>query len=113
MWLLLKICWSLCRMVGLLVFGLVFTFSPLLAVVVWVFMLIVFLIKYAPTQPQSSPQDQKITQQIEFWQAQLVQQPTDRDILLNLGNLYAAEGNQAQAEHYLRQAQEVDPNFQF
>lgn len=38
-------------------------------------------------------------------------QPTDRDILLNIAQLYLTLGDQPQAERFQLEAQKVDPNF--
>lgn len=120
-WLFFKITWSLCRMGGLFVLGFLLSFSPLLAVLVWGIILFVVTQRYTnlkqsfflkhPTPDEIV--EQKINQQIMFWENQRNQQPTDRDVLINLTRLYAAQGNQAQVEKYTQEARRVDPNFQF
>ena len=120
-WLLLKISWSISRMVFLLVCGLVFAFSPILAVVIWGIILVLVWKNFAPKQilfgnekvivPESQV-NKNLDQQIQFWEAARAKQPTDRDILLNLSHLYAAENNQELASKYSQQARELDPNFQ-
>src|SRR5260221_14282316 len=118
-WLFLKIGWSISRMILLLLAGVIFSFSPILAIGIWV--IIFFLIwkgpiLFKPTtiEPSASQTKQmSLDQQIQFWESARAQQPTDRDILLNLAHLYAAQGNQDLAKSYTNQAHEVDPNFSY
>jgi hypothetical protein len=117
-WLFLKIGWSIFRMILLLAGGFLFFFSPLLALAVWGFILLIFLSKRSSVLerffPQTTVVEEKVApdlnQQIEFWEAQRTKQPTHRDILLNLAHLYAAQGNQEKALQFEQQAHEVDPN---
>jgi tetratricopeptide (TPR) repeat protein len=109
-----KVSWSFFRMFIIVILGFLFAFSPPLALVVWGAIIFLFIWKYTGILGQHrslDPNTQAITQQIQFWETEREKQPTARDILLNLAKLYTAQGNQTQAEKYLQQAREVDPNF--
>ncbi len=54
-----------------------------------------------------------ITREIEFWEAVAKLQPTHRDVLLNLAELYQADKNLLRANEYFNRAKEVDPNYDF
>ncbi len=66
--------------------------------------------------PDFSPLPKKLSlstlrSQKVFWLELFHQQPTHRDVLLNLSAISQTLGETTESEDYLRQAQEVDPNF--
>jgi tetratricopeptide (TPR) repeat protein len=48
--------------------------------------------------------------ELKKWLSLYAQQPTHRDILINVSLLYSAQGDEENARKYLRKAWEVDPN---
>jgi tetratricopeptide (TPR) repeat protein len=109
-----KVSWSFFRMLIIVCSGFLFAFSPPLALLVWGVIFFLFIWKYTDVLGQHrslDPNTQAISQHIQFWEAEREKQPTARDILLNLAKLYTAQGNHTQAEKYLQQARDIDPNF--
>lgn len=101
-------------MLGFVIVDFSVRFSPLLAVSIWALIVVIFIWRHTTTLIQESThRSQEIQNQTQFWESQRAQQPTDRDILVNLAKLYAAQGNQVQAEKYLQEAHQIDPNFPF
>lgn len=71
--------------------------------------------KFLPPDVTPSPNATQTTiaSEISFWESQLKKQPTSRDILWNLSQLEFANKHPEQAQAYLDQARQLDPNFQF
>ena len=53
---------------------------------------------------------QEAEQELEYWLILLEKQPSHRDILINVSQLYRALGKENQAHYYWEQARKVDPN---
>lgn len=62
-----------------------------------------------PISPVTVPNAQ-IETEITKWLSLYHQQPTHRDVLINLSLLYSAQGDTENARQYLNQAREIDPN---
>jgi tetratricopeptide (TPR) repeat protein len=54
-----------------------------------------------------------LAREIEYWEAVAQLQPTHRDVLLNLAELYQADKNLLRANEYFDKAKAIDPNYNF
>ncbi len=65
-----------------------------------------------PTLPTPfSPDKTQLNEDLQSWLKLYKLQPTHRDVLLNIANLYSQLGDQEQANNYVQQARQVDPNY--
>lgn len=53
---------------------------------------------------------QEAEKELSKWVSIYQQQPTQRDVLLNITQLYSSLGEENQAQFYLQQAKKTDPN---
>jgi tetratricopeptide (TPR) repeat protein len=64
-----------------------------------------------PAFVQMTPLDfQDVQKEIVYWENISQKQPTSRDVLWNLSELYRYAGDTEKAQEYLQKAKEVDPN---
>lgn len=72
------------------------------------------LLEFVPAQPHLFTKEyltqEEIHFQLQYLQELLVQQPSHRDILINVSHLYAALGDEKNAIYYWEQARKTDPN---
>ncbi len=67
-----------------------------------------------PTQPdlfvEKHLTPEEMQHELAYWQELLKTQPSHRDILINISQLYRALGDEQQATYYWEQARKTDPN---
>jgi hypothetical protein len=61
--------------------------------------------------PTAQAADHISQSELSYWLSLYEQQPTHRDVLINVARLYQAENNQEKADFFWQKAQESDPNF--
>lgn len=54
----------------------------------------------------------EILQELEYWLQIQESQPTHRDVLINISQLYRSLGEESQAIYYWEQARKADPNHE-
>lgn len=58
-------------------------------------------------------ENSKVKKEIQYWESVLPLQPTDRDILFNLSQLYTWDEQPKKAEKTLEMAKNIDPNYPY
>jgi|GEM_PF-1597617 len=63
------------------------------------------------TLSPAQPNQEQLAIETQFWENTYVQQPSHRDLLVNLAILYQQQGEAGKATEFLAKARQVDPNF--
>ncbi|HEX7017921.1 MAG TPA: tetratricopeptide repeat protein [Patescibacteria group bacterium] len=89
--------------------------SPFRSFLITLFFFVYFLLVLSKSMTQKpSPVVTVLNAELETeltkWQALYEQQPTHRDVLINMARLYSAMGDENNARKYVKKAQAIDPN---